>query len=374
MKKILVLGAGMVGRAMAIDLCKEHSVTSADISSPVLQRLAKDHPIHTVVADLSRTEVIADLVPSFDMVVGALPGDLGFSMLKTVIECGVNIVDISFCPEDPFALDEVAREKGVTAVVDCGVAPGMSNLLLGYHATKMDISDFVCLVGGLPRRRTWPFEYKAPFSPIDVIAEYVRPARLVENGVIVTRPALSEPELVDLEPVGTLEAFNTDGLRTLVRTMPIKNMKEKTLRYPGHIEIMRILRESGFFSTEPLLIDGAMVSPLDVTARLLLPKWHLKEDEEEFTIMRIRITGTEKGRTRNLEYRLFDTWHRATRTSSMARTTGYAATAAVQLLLDGDFRRSGISPPETIGAEPGCAEKMLAYLHAREIDYHLTES
>jgi saccharopine dehydrogenase-like NADP-dependent oxidoreductase len=237
----------------------------------------------------------------------------------------------------------------------------------------MEISDFSCMVGGLPRRRSWPFAYKAPFSPIDVIEEYLRPARLVENGIIVTRPALSEPELVDLDPVGTLEAFNTDGLRSLLRTMNIKNMKEKTLRYPGHIEIMKIFRETGFFSSEPVLVNGAMVAPIDVTAKLLLPKWHLKEDEEEFTIMRIYITGTEKGRTRSLEYTLFDTYHAATHTSSMARTTGYSATAAVQLMLDGDFKRPGICPPEYIGAEAGCTEKILAYLEAREINYKLTE-
>ncbi len=369
MEKVLVLGAGMVGRAMAIDLCTSYEVTAADINGPVLQHLAKEHPVKTVKADLSKADVIAQLVPEYDLVVGAVPGHMGYSMLKTVIECGKNIVDISFFPEDPFDLDELARQKNVTAVVDCGVAPGMSNLLLGYHAAHMQISDFTCLVGGLPRRRTWPFEYKAPFSPIDVIEEYLRPARLVENGVIVTRPALSEPELVDLEPVGTLEAFNTDGLRSLLRTMNIKNMKEKTMRYPGHIEIMRIFRETGFFSSEPVLINGAMVTPLDVTAKLLLPKWHLKEEEEEFTIMRITISGLENGRPRTIAYSLFDTYHAATRISSMARTTGYTATAAVHLLLDGDFTRRGICPPEYIGAEPCCTEKMLAYLKAREIHY-----
>lgn len=156
---------------------------------------------------------------------------MGFCTLKTVIECGKDIVDISFFPEDPFKLDQLAKEKKVTAVVDCGVAPGCSNLILGYMASILDvIESFSCYVGGLPRIRTWPYEYKTPFSPSDVIEEYNRPARLVDNGKVVTQPALSEVELIDLPGVGTLEAFNTDGLRTLIRTMKVPCMKEKTMR------------------------------------------------------------------------------------------------------------------------------------------------
>ena len=144
------------------------------------------------------------------------------------------------------------RQRGVTAVVDCGVAPGLSNMMLGYHASQGAVSSYRCLVGGLPVKRTWPWQYKAPFSPVDVLEEYTRPARLVEGGCIVTRPALSEPELVDLDPVGTLEAFNTDGLRSLLVTMrQVPDMVEKTLRYPGHIDYIRVLRESGFLGTEP---------------------------------------------------------------------------------------------------------------------------
>lgn len=245
MKKIIVLGAGMVGRAMAIDLSKDFAVTSADISDENLNRL-KPYGIETIQADLSDKEKIKSLIADKDLVIGAVPGFMGFETFKTVIESGKNTSDISFFDEDPFVLDELAKNN-VTAVMDIGVAPGMDNIILGYHNKRMEVSDFICLVGGLPAARIWPYEYKAPFSPIDVLEEYTRPARFVKENKIVIKPALSEPELMDFNEIGTLESFNSDGLRSLIKTMPhIPNMIERTLRYPGHIELMRVMRETGF--------------------------------------------------------------------------------------------------------------------------------
>ncbi|HNS71983.1 MAG TPA: saccharopine dehydrogenase C-terminal domain-containing protein [bacterium] len=369
MKKIMVLGTGLVGRAMAIDLCRDYEVTSADIHADTLLKLAQEHPIRTVTADLAQFETIGPLVSGQDLVIGALPGFMGCKTLEAVISAGVNCVDISFFPEDPFSLDALARARGVTAVTDCGVAPGMSNLIIGHHQRSMQIDSFECLVGGLPQTRTWPFEYKAPFSPLDVIEEYLRPARLVENGRIVTRPALSEPELVNLAPVGTLEAFNTDGLRTLLTTTKIPEMREKTMRYPGHCQLMKILRESGFFSDEPISVQGVMVAPRALTSRLLLPLWQLGEEEHEFTIMRITLEGRAGEQRLRHIYHLYDTYDPATRTSSMARTTGYTATAAARLILDGHFLRKGICPPEYIGGEGECFERIMADLAGRRVRY-----
>jgi len=214
------------------------------------------------------------------LVLSAVPGSLGFRTLEAVIAAGKNVVDLAFFPEDPFLLDGPARANGVTAVIDCGVAPGMSNLLVGYVDSLMSETRSVLIfVGGLPLVREWPFEYKAVFSPADVIEEYVRPARYIQNGRPVVRPALSEPERIDFDELGTLEAFNTDGLRTLARTISAPDMKEKTLRYPGHIEKMAMLRETGFFNPEPIDVGGVRVRPLDVTSKLLFKKWKLEEGE-----------------------------------------------------------------------------------------------
>ncbi len=370
MKKIVVLGAGLVGKAMAVDLCQNYQVTSVDIDPEVLDEISANHPIHTFTANLSDPRMIENVIADSDLVIGSVPGFMGFEMLKTVIECGKNVVDISFFPEDPFELDELAKAKNVTAVVDCGVAPGMSNAILGYHNERMTIDWFACYVGGLSVIRTWPFEYKAPFSPIDVIAEYTRPARIRENNRIIVKPALSDSELIDFEEIGTLEAFNTDGLRTLLNTMSIPNMKEKTLRYPGqHMNAMRILRETGFFDETPIEVKGVFVRPIDVTAKLVFPKWKLEKHEEEFTVMWIVIEGKENGQEKKYEYYLLDRYDKHTSTSSMARATGYTCTAAASLLLENHFTRKGICPPEFIGATEGCFEKIMKYFEERNIRY-----
>jgi lysine 6-dehydrogenase len=362
MNIITVLGAGMVGGAIAADLSKNYSVTLADINEYRLKELSTGLPIKTLTKDLSDSSQLKEVINNADLVVCAVPGYMGFRTLRTVIESGKNVVDISFFSEDPFELDELAKKNNVTAVVDCGVAPGLSNLILGYHNQRMNVAKFECYVGGLPFERKWPYEYKAPFSPVDVIEEYTRPARLVENGRIVVKEALSDPGLIQTE-VGSLEAFNTDGLRSLLRTMKIPDMKEKTLRYPGHIGLMKVLRETGFFKKEEIDINGTMVSPLALSSKLLFPLWKPEQNEKEFTILIIRITG--EGQT--FEYSLFDRFDETTKTSSMARTTGYTCTAAVNLVLKGFYQEKGISPPEFIGRDQTCFSEILKYLADRGV-------
>lgn len=373
-KNIAVLGAGLVGKAMAIDLARDFQVTAIDINDQALAGLDA-YGIQTQRADFSDRTQLMSLLQPFDLVVGAVPGFMGFKTVQAVIEAGKNMVDISFFPEDPFLLDEAARQKKVTIITDCGVAPGMGNIILGYHHPRMKISQYECLVGGLPVVREWPYEYKAVFSPIDVIEEYIRPARYVQNGALVVKEALSDPELVHFDGVGTLESWNSDGLRSLIRTMPdIPNMIEKTLRYPGCIEYLRVLRDSGFFSQEPVLINGTPVRPIDVTAKLLFPKWKLKPGEEEFTVMRIRITGEEHGETCTHTYNLLDRTDRATHTLSMARTTGYTCTAAVHLVSRGQFTRHGICPPEYLGESEADFNFIIQHLQARGVHYQVIHS
>jgi len=256
--------------------------------------------------------------------------------------------------------------------MDCGVAPGMSNAILGYHNTKMTVENFEFYVGGLPQIRTLPFQYKAPFSPIDVIEEYIRPARFVENGKTVIKPALSDTKLIEFKNVGTLEAFNTDGLRSLIKTMKIPNMKEKTLRYPGYIDQIKLLKNYGFFQTEEIEIDGKQICPIDLTSKLLISKWKLEDDEPEFTVMKIIISGIENDKKVKYIYELFDKFDTKTQTSSMARTTGYACTSAVELVLNGNYTEKGLFPPEFVGAKNDCLKKMLAYQKDRNIIYKVS--
>ncbi|MBF2708517.1 saccharopine dehydrogenase family protein [Flavobacterium soyangense] len=377
MTNIIVLGAGMVGSAMAADLSKKHNVTIADLSIQRLDYVKEKHQnINILQVDVCDTKKLQSVLAAYDFVVCAVPGFLGFQTIKTVIEAGKNVVDISFFPENALELDALAKAKGVTAIVDCGVAPGMHNIILGYYNEKLKLTDFETLVGGLPKIKKWPFNYKAPFSPIDVIEEYTRPARYVENGNIIIREALTDCEFVEFDKVGTLESFNSDGLRSILFTMPhIKNMKEKTLRYPGHVEYVRVLKDSGFFSEKKIMVNGTEISPLDFTSKILFNEWKLGETEEELTVMRITLKGeNNNGEKEEVVYNLYDEYCPETQTSSMARTTGYTATAVANMFLEGLFTEKGIFPPELIGKHESCFEYILNYLKERNVNYIKTQT
>ena len=373
--KVIVLGCGLVGGPMAMDLAKDNDleVSVADINSDALAQISKRASVHTIQTDLSETEKLGDLVADYDYVINAVPGFMGFKTLKALIEAKKNVVDIAFFPENMFDLHELAIQNDVTVISDIGVAPGMSNLLVGYVDHLLDKTEIATIyVGGLPKVRTWPYEYKAVFSPVDVIEEYTRPARYIENGKEIIKPALSEPELLDFEGVGTLEAFNSDGLRSLATTIDAPNMIEKTLRFPGHIEIMKIFRETGFFSQEEIEVNGVMVKPLDFTAKLLFPKWKLKEGEEDITIMKIIVEGIKQGKKTRYTYDLLDSYDPETKVHSMARTTGYTATMALRMLMKGLYKRKGVSAPEFIGKQLECVEFMLKGLQERGVIYKET--
>lgn len=369
---IAVLGAGMVGRAIALDLATNFSVTSFDVSAANLALLAERNKlIKTINADLTQYARYPEWLSDFDLVVTAVPGFMGYKTLEAVINAGKNVVDISFFPENALQLDKLAKDKSVTVITDCGVAPGMSNFILGRYNAEMKVEVFEAYVGGLPINPQPPFYYKAPFSPVDVIEEYIRPARLVENGQIVTKLALSDRELMDFGKAGKLEAFNTDGLRSLIYTMGhIPDMKEKTLRYPGHIDLIIAMQQAGFFSQTAVTIKDTSVIPLEFTSTLLVNEWKLGETEEEFTVMKVVVKGEDK----IITYDLYDQYDPVTQTSSMARTTGYTCTAAVNLITNRMFTEKGVFPPELIGNRKECFDFVLKYLKERGVQWVKTST
>jgi lysine 6-dehydrogenase len=359
MKKILVIGAGLVGRTIAINLADRYSVSVIDQSDHAIDLTLQTSARlkRNVQANVGSTATIDhQRLKDFDLVVNALPGFVGYTMTKRIIEAGRNIVDISFFAEDPYTLDEIAKKNGVIAVVDCGVAPGLCNMMLGDALRNGKVNSYACYVGGLPYVRTTPWEYKAPYSPADVIQFYLRPARLVENGVIVTKPALTEIEPYQT-PIGSLEAFNTDGLRSLLSwSSLVPNMKEKTLRYPGYANKILMLKDSGFFDTDLVRVDGHNISPLEVTSALLKKSWALDPEEKEFTFMEVIID--------NLTYRVFD---QTTDFSSMSRTTGFTCSAVATAILEGNLNTdTGIITPEQLGLS-GNLGMVLAYLLERGV-------
>ena len=367
--KIVVLGGGRVGSAIVRDLAAEDdfSVLGVDLDPVRVERMT-EFGADGVVADLSELSNVSKAVADADLVVGAVPGFMGYRTVERVLQEERPIVDISFFPEDAFGLNLLAQEAGVCCLVDCGIAPGLSNLILGRMEEHLDeTASFHCLVGGLPVERTWPWEYKAPFSPGDVIQEYVRPARLRRDGVEITMPALSEVELVNFPGLGSLEAFNTDGLRSLLRTCKTPDMVEKTMRYPGHAVRMRILREAGFFSTEEIQAASGLVRPRDVTEALLFSAWQFEEGEPDLTVMRIVVEGKQNGKSLRHTYNLLDYYNPDTETSSMARTTGYTCTAMVNLIATGLWTESGLAPPEVVGRNAVCFDAVLKHLEDRNV-------
>jgi lysine 6-dehydrogenase len=242
----------------------------------------------------------------------------------------------------------------------------VSNLLCGVAAHTMQRCDRLeILVGGLPQARHWPFQYKAPFAPWDVLEEYTRVARVVENGRMVEKEALTEPELFDFDGIGSLEAVNTDGLRSLV-DLPVPDMVEKTLRYPGHYELMRVFRETGLFELDPIDVNGQKVVPREFLAKLLFPKWTYEDGEADVTVMRIRAEGLVDGKSVRWDWDLVDRYDPETNLRSMSRTTGFTATVMALRILAGQGPKPGVYAPEQIWDH---TDAILAGLAERGVHY-----
>ena len=371
MAQIVVLGCGLMGRVIAEDLAdqgRNHVVVvdrRADAAAFV-EGLDSVEFRRVDVSDVGRTGGLFDQA---DLVVGALPGAVGFAMLRRLIRAGCRrVLDISFMPQDPMELDALAREKGVCCVVDGGVAPGLSHMLAAHLSSRVEQSEELrILVGGLPQRRSLPFEYMSVFSPRDVIEEYTRPARIRWAGRVVERPALSGLELVDVPGVGTLEAFLTDGLRSLLRDETIPFMEEKTLRYPGHAARMQMLADAGFFSADPASLSEATVRPVDLTARLLEQAWRPKAGDLDLTVLQVEVSGKDAS-GHPVVWRA-DMVDRAEPggPSSMSRTTGYTATGLARLLLNDRWTAPGVTVPETIGRVPELDDALIAHMEERNV-------
>lgn len=381
--RVLVLGAGMVGRVIAADLADDPAtdVTVADVDPGALEA-ARAHaraPVDTVAADLSDAGTVTRLAADADLVVGALASAIGFEAMRAVLEAGRPLSDISFVPGDARELDGLARERGATAVFDMGVAPGMSNLLAARAARDLDRCDALRIyVGGVPSEPEGPFRYKAPFAPADVLEEYTRPARQVEEGRVVVHEALGGVEPLELPGVGALEAFHTDGLRSLADSGLAPSMSEKTLRWPGHADLMRAFRAAGLFSTEPVEVEDVEgerveVVPRALTSRLLFPLWSYDEDEEDLTVMRIVAEGQRAGRACRITWELLDRTDPVRAESSMARTTGFPCALVARMLADGRLEEPGVLAPERLAERPELVSALLEGLEERGVRFRRSE-
>jgi saccharopine dehydrogenase-like NADP-dependent oxidoreductase len=363
-QKVTVLGTGLIGKAIVHDLCREFDVRAVDRSEESLARVAH-LPCERVCADAGDPDELARVTADAGVVVSAMPGAMGYTRLERLIRLSRNVVDISFTEENPLELNELAEEHGVTVWPDAGVCPGLSNAVCGYGAGHLfaELESYVCYVGGLPAHPKEPWFYKNPFAAASVVDEYTRPCRFRENGELVIKEALSEPEEMTFPEAGELIAFNTDGIRTLLDTMPdVGTLVEKTLRHPAHFTFIHRLKQAGFLDPE---YRGVFT---EIAAR----GWRFEEGEEDLTVMRLVLEGAhEDGSRGRVTYELVDRYDRDAGLLSMARTTGFTATGVARMVLDGEIREPGVHAPEELGLNEERFGKLVRHLNARGVHFRV---
>ena len=367
MKNIVILGGGLVGRAVAYDLQSEHHVTVMDTDINRLRYLKNTMPsIHISRGDASSPKDLLPEIAHTDLVIGALPPSISAKSFHAVIEAGIDTVQISSFSEDVALLDEVARDKNVTAVIDAGIAPGLPNLILGYHITQMPVERYECLYGSLPAEYTPPLYHRDHYPIREVIDEYLTPARAIEHEQPVTRGCLSISQELELPGIGPVAAFPYDGLGSLLHTMRarVPFMSQHLLRHPEHIRYLNTLRESGLLSKNSITLEnGTIVSPFDVTTGVLEKFMCQVESEPDYIAIRVTLQNTSETHS----YDLLDRNDAATQMSAMSRCAGYTGAAVARLVLNGKFIQKGIYPTEYVGMEADCFHTIIADLSSRNI-------
>jgi len=356
--KVLIIGCGNIGSVSAQDLVK--SVPSTEIvvadknekrAKDVAEKIEKDNVSWTGL-DTSNHGELVNTLKGFDLAMGFLPGKLGYGLCKACIDAGKDLVDVSYMAENPMTLNASAAKAGVTIVPDCGLAPGISNVLVGHAVGKLDeVKAVHVMVGGLPEKPVPPLGYTITWSPESLIDEYTRKVVIVKKGRKVEIEALSGVEAITFPKVGELEAFYTDGLRTLLYTMEnVEEMWEKTLRYLGHAEKIKAFQTLGFFDEKKINVEGVNVSPRKLTVKLIGEKlW--KPEVKDIVVLKVEVVGVENGKKTSYSYHLLDNYDKKQGITAMARTTAYPASIVAQLMLKKAVKEKGVVPPEKIGMD-----------------------
>ncbi|MEE8408343.1 MAG: saccharopine dehydrogenase C-terminal domain-containing protein [Myxococcota bacterium] len=330
MARVVVLGGGQQGCVIAPELARHHEVTVADV------RALSIPDVECVVADLADTKALTRLIGEADLAVGALPAGLGYRAARASIEAGRNYVDVSFYAEDAVTLHDDAKRAGIAVLPDCGFAPGLSNLVVGRALESRRPKSIHIHVGGVARDPSQPYGYAATWSLEDLLDAYQRPARIVRGGAITSVPALSGLERLEIDGVGEMEAFFTDGLRTLLAIEGVGEITEKTLRWPGHAD-----------AVQPLIASGTFVRELGDRCRGV----------EDMVVLRVQIDDEV--------VLLVD--HARDGMSAMARTTALTTATFAHWVATGRLTRTGVVPPELVGRDPDAYRFILDTLRRHQV-------
>jgi len=372
--KIIVLGCGNIGSVAAKDLAE--SLPSAEIvisdvnkirAKEAVSEIGRDN-VSWVQVDASDHGELVSTLKKFDLAVGALPGSMGYQACKASIAARVDMVDVSYMPEDVMTLNKDALEADVCVVPDCGMSPGLGSVLVGRAVNRLDQVESVHMLnGGLPEKPVPPLGYVITWSVKDLIDMYSRKVNIVKEGKKIQVEAMSGLEEIAFPNVGRLEAFYTDGLRTLLHTVKdAKDMWEKSLRYPGHVEKIKLLKTLGFFDDKPIEVENAKIPPREVAAILLEEKLK-RPGIPDIVAMLVEVGGLEGGKGVVYVYQMLDRYDKKRKVTAMARTTAYTTSVTAQLLANKATEEKGVIPPEKLGMNEKLYNKFMSMIKKRGI-------
>ncbi len=364
--RMLVLGAGLQGSACAFDLLQQPDVTEvriADLKVIALPEFLTPHVgkrLTPMVLDVRDPDEVRAAMRGCSAVMSAIPYYFNLNLARLAVEVGVHFCDLGGNTEIVFQqkeLNDKALANGVSVIPDCGVAPGMVNILAQYGIEQLDVVESVKIyVGGLPQHPQPPLNYQIVYSLEGVLDYYTTLSWVVRDGKRHQVTALSEREVVVFPaPVGTLEAFHTaGGLSTMAFRYEgqIRTMEYKTLRYPGHAVIMEAIRDLGLLELEPIDVKGVKVAPRDVAVAVMTPRL-TKQRSPDLVALRVTVAGTKGGKPATVGWQLIDTYDEARGISAMMRTTGFSLAITGLMQVRDQVRNKGVcTPDETMpGAE-----------------------
>ena len=359
--KMLVLGAGLQGCACAYDLLQSEGVsrvTLADLRPDHLPPFLADRGdwggrLATVRLDVTDPVAVGETLRGHTSVMSAIPYYYNGPMARAAVEAGCHFSDLGGNTEIVFEqkkLHDQALARGVSVIPDCGLAPGMVNILAAEGIRRLDQAETVKVyVGGLPQQPEPPLNYQIVYSLEGALDYYTTPSWVLRGGKPVQVDALSELEAVDFpEPVGTLEAFHTGGG---ISTLPfayqdkVDVMEYKTLRYPGHAAIMRPIRELGLLDMKPVEVKGQTVAPRDLFIATVSPRLH-KPLSRDLVALQVLVSGLKDGTLREVGFRLIDYYDVEHGISAMMRTTGFSLSITGQMQADGRVTQKGVRTPD----------------------------
>ena len=368
--KLLSIGCGYIGSVLAEEIVHSldfEKLIICDSTKEKVEETAKKlgEKIFPLQLDISNYSNLLEIIEDVDLVIGLSPGKLGFNVMKACIEKKKNLVDLSFMAEDPFLFQEQAIKEGITIIPDCGVAPGLSSILIGKSTSELDeVEDALTYVGGLPQKAIPPLNYKITWCVEDLFEEYTRKAKIVRNGKTVEVDALEGLEEIEFEGLGKFEAFFTDGVRTLHHTIRANNMWEKTLRYPGHAEKIKLIKKLGLLKKEPVKSTG--MSPWEFMCRFWEENLSFFE-EKDFVLMRTKVSGKKNSTKFMHTCEMIDYFDEKRNITAMGRTTAYTAFAVIKLLHENEIERKGVIPPEILGMDKKIFEEIKHTLEEKNI-------